>query len=165
MKKGNFVLKEAVPEDYDEYYKIRSEEGNLYWTGYEKPPDYEGFREWYKSRINDPHRHLYLLYVDDACAGSLNIDYYDDFAAIGYSVLKAYEGRGYATFMVKEAIRLVKEAKKQRGKISLIKAWIIHLNTGSIRVVEKNGFKVTDHKEKRKWFGREELYLEYAYEL
>lgn len=162
MTNIDLVLKKAEIQTYDEYYSIRSEKSNLYWTGYTTPPDYEKFFEWYKNRLEDTERDLYLLFAGEECVGSLNIDYYQEFAAIGYSVREAHEGKGYATHLVGQAIKIITLSKMTRKNLAQIKAWINHLNKGSIKVVLRNGFSMTDHSEMRKWFGNEELYLEFA---
>jgi RimJ/RimL family protein N-acetyltransferase len=155
---------QAEIKHYDDYYKIRSEEKNLYWTGYSSPPDYENFKEWFKQRLIDTDRFIYLMYARDVCLGSLHIDFYDDYAAVGYSVKAAHEGRGIGTNLVKEAVELVKFEKNMRVNLISIKAWINQSNVSSIKIVEKNGF-VSMNKELRKRFGINEVYFEYVLNL
>lgn len=165
MKEKNYVLREAELKDYDDYYLIRSEKNNLYWTGYEHPPDYQLFSQWFADRLKDPSRDIYLLFVNKECAGSLHIDYYDDEIFIGYSVKEKFAGKGYGTILVREAVNLSEKAKEGKNGIKYIRAWINSLNIASVKVVEKNGFSATQIKEVRKRFGNEELYLQYALKI
>tara|TARA_R110002050_G_scaffold109799_1_gene221300 strand:- start:16417 stop:16902 length:486 start_codon:yes stop_codon:yes gene_type:complete len=161
MSNSNLLLKEAKISDFDTYYLIRSEPTNLFWTGYKEPPNYQNFSIWYKERLRDNSRKLFLLYEGKHCVGSLNIDFYDGYAFIGYSVRENYEGKGFGTFIVKNAITFISE----RTNINSIKAWINFQNIGSIKVVEKNGFKRTTTSETRQRFGNEEPYFLYEIHL
>ncbi|MCK4921648.1 MAG: GNAT family N-acetyltransferase [Bacteroidales bacterium] len=162
MKSGEYLLIKATENNYDDYYKIRSEEKNLYWTGYEKAPQYENFKAWFVDRLNNPLRDIYLMYINEKCVGSLHIDFYDDNVAIGYSVMKSYEGKGIGTRLVEEAVKIAKLSKLEGKNILRVKAWINFQNVGSIKVIEKNGFHLTKDTELKKRFGKEELYYIYA---
>jgi RimJ/RimL family protein N-acetyltransferase len=161
MNEFNCKFELASEQNYDDYHKIRSEKKNLFWTGYEKPPDYEKFKQWYKNRINDPKKDLYLVYCDNQCVGSLNVDYYEGYVFIGYSVKEQHEGKGYGTFIVKNALEIV----KQKPEYQFVRAWINEKNIGSIRVVEKNGFYKTDVSEIRQRFGKNETFLMFEYKI
>lgn len=157
----NLFLKEVEVSDYANYYYIRSEKENLFWTGYDNPPHKERFFNWFKDRIADQHKHLYLLFDDKVCVGSLNVDFYDDYVAIGYSTITRYKGKGYATYLVGESIRIAREAKEKNPELKKVIAWINYQNEASIRVVEKNGFQKSETSEIRKRFGNEELYCQF----
>jgi RimJ/RimL family protein N-acetyltransferase len=157
----NLFLKEVEESDYENYYFIRSEKENLFWTGYNEPPHKENFFNWFKDRIVDQQKHLYLLFDDEVCVGSLNIDFYNDYVAIGYSTITRFKGKGYATYLVAESIRIANEAKERNPDLKRIIAWINYQNESSIRVVEKNGFQKSDITEIRKRFGKKELYYQF----
>ncbi len=157
----DLLLKEVDESDYENYYLIRSEKENLFWTGYDTPPHKERFFNWFIDRIADQQKHLYLLFDNEVCVGSLNVDFYDDYVAIGYSTLTNHKGKGYATYLVAEAIRIADEAKTGNPELKKIIAWINYQNQASIRVVEKNGFQKSDITETRKRFGNQELYYQF----
>lgn len=159
------MLQKAEPKHYDDYYHIRKEEKNMYWTGYTEAPDYEKFKQWFLKRIQDKNRLLYLLFEDGKCAGSLNIDYYPKYAAIGYSVKTGFEGKGLATKIVADSIQIIKKSIADRPDLERIIARINDKNTASIKVVLKNGFHKSHIKEMRKRFGKDELYHQYHFEL
>jgi RimJ/RimL family protein N-acetyltransferase len=161
----DYKVIKAGRENYDDYYKIRSEKHNLYWTGYENPPEYDTFFNWYEGRLDDINRDIYLMYIEGECAGSLHIDYYQGYAAIGYSVKTDFGGKGVGTLIVSEAVNIIKQAKKKRQGLSLIKAFIYHQNAASIKVVEKNDFERSEDIIMKSYFGKEEPYYEYFYEI
>jgi RimJ/RimL family protein N-acetyltransferase len=147
-------LKIAQLSNYEEFYAIRSEPNNLFWTGYDQAPDFESFKSWYANRLEDPNRRIYLLWEEDKCLGALNIDLYKGHAFIGYSIITNLQGQGLATFMVQQSEAIIAEIKS----INEVKAWINFQNVGSIKVCEKNGFYKSETTETRNRFGKEELY-------
>ncbi len=161
----NCKLELSSTENYDDYYLIRSEKKNLFWTGYSEAPDYNNFFNWYKNRTTDNDKDLYLLFNKKQCIGSLNIDYYSQFVYIGYSVKEEFEGKGYGTYLVDNAIKVITESRRFGDEKFLIKAWINYQNVGSIKVVEKNGFIKSDVTEIRKRFGKAEKYYEFVLEV
>jgi len=165
MDWNQYTLLKAQTDHYDDYFRIRSEEKNMHWTGYEKPPDYHAFRNWFTDRLKNPDRDIYLMYSEGHCVGSLHIDFYETYIDIGYSVMEAYEGKGFATSIVSEAVAIAKSEKTRRKKITTVKAWINAHNIGSIKVAEKNGFQLSENSEIRKRFGKEELYYEYTLQI
>ncbi len=154
------VFEEANLSNYDDYYAIRSEPTNIFWTGYSAAPDYEKFKQWYIERINDKEKFLYLVYHNNVCIGSLNIDIYSDHVMIGYSVKEEFQGKGYATCIVKKAKEII--FKNWKGKP--IKAWVSSKNIASIKVLEKNGFRRTETTEYRKRFGQDILFYLYKFQ-
>jgi RimJ/RimL family protein N-acetyltransferase len=164
-KKETVFVQKAKLEDYEDYLEIRSEKKNLFWTGYSNPPDYEKFKLWFNERINNPKRDIYLMYTNDGCLGSLHLDIYDEYIAIGYSIKEKYEGRGYASKLVKEAINICNLIKLQNRDIKLIIAWINQHNFASIKVAEKNGFKKSENTQLKMRFGNKEMFYKYTLKL
>ncbi len=169
---GVYAVRLAKPNDYEAYYGIRAEESNLFWTGYEKAPDYEGFRGWYLGRLDDSDRLLYLMFksIKGECMGSLNIDWNREkrLVAIGYSIKSEFENKGLGTYLVKQALELIeeqiKENKSYQNATEVI-AWINEHNKASQRVADKCGFKQSDGSELRIRFGKQERYYRYRYGL
>ena len=153
---NNIQIKLVELSDYDAYYDIRSEEKNLFWTGYDSPPNYTDFKNWFIERIASKSNNLFLAFNQKKeCIGSLNIDNHSEFFLIGYSVKEMYEGMGFATEIVRQAILKVQEISKDLP----IRAWVNYLNKGSMRVLEKNGFKKSPISEKRIRHGNLEEYI------
>lgn len=154
-------LKKIEKSDYEEYYKIRSEKKNLFWTGYEKAPDFENFKNFFNQRVIDINRNIYLLYIDEVCVGALHIDYYDDYATFGYSVKEKYEGKGIGHLFNAYTVNIIKMTKIERSNISRIIGWVNCNNKASIKILEKNGFIKSDKTEMRNHLGNQVLYFMY----
>lgn len=155
MNHQNLIFREALIEDYDDYYSIRAEKKNLLWTGYSNAPDYENFKNWFANRVNDPEKMLFVLYNENTILGSLHFDIYTDHGFIGYSIKEKFEGQGLATFLVAKAVLL----GANNTAIKEIRAWINEFNMGSQKVISKNGFTESDNSEIRSRFGKDEKYL------
>lgn len=151
---SNLSLRLATASDYDEYYQIRAEKNNLFWTGYENAPDFISFKGWYLNRLDDPSRNIYLVREDNEVLGALNIDIYPDYVFIGYSTLTKASGKGVASYMVSQVEKIISNQKE----IKSIKAWINSQNIASIKVCTKNGFQHSGITENRNRFGKMESY-------
>lgn len=151
---GKLSLQKSTKEHFEDYYEIRAEKKNLYWTGYEKISDKDAFYSHYKKRISDPYQALYMLYSENTCLGALNLYYKEEYTLIGYSIKTEAEGNGYATLMVKWAEKLIKGSQH----IQKLAAWINSENLASIKVCTNNGFHHSGITENRNRFGKVELY-------
>ena len=69
-------------------------------------------------------------------------------AGIGYESLPQYWGRGLMT----EAVRAVVACGHKRFDLNRIEAWTLAGNTGSDRVLEKNGFRFEGIQRQKGWF-------------
>ena len=46
-------LRKAEKSDFDFFYKIKSEETNIFWTGWDKKPEYVSLLNWYNKVIDE----------------------------------------------------------------------------------------------------------------
>ena len=93
-------LKLAKLDNYDEFYKLKSDKSNIYWTGWSNSPDYEKLKEFYYNVINNlktiKDRRIYLAYENDEVVGYVYIDYVDDDTfALSPAVHSKFQGKGY----------------------------------------------------------------------
>ncbi len=114
------------------------------------PPDLYGPRamQYALTQLDDPSEQgwsfWYLVTTDDACelAGICGFKGRPDQSGsveIGYSILSSYQRRGFATEAV---VRLVDWAFSHHNVHEVCAETLPHLSQ-SIRVLEKNGFKLT----------------------
>ena len=87
---------------------------------------------------NDERSYSWVMdaYGDDVVAGTIGAyDYDNNQIEVGFSVAKAWQGRGFAT----EALRAVLEYLTENEGISRVTAWCAADNVGSRKVLEKSG--------------------------
>ena len=93
---------------------------------------------------DDEHSYSWVMDMDGFLVGTIGAyDYNDDSIEVGYSVVKRWQGRGYAT----EALKKVLEYLTENEEISCVTAWCAAENAGSCRVLEKAGMRLV-HTEK-----------------
>lgn len=129
----------ATLEDYEVYYKIKCGYSDIYWNGFEKAPDKEGLKKSFESRLeNTPNilgsKVLFMIENDEGIpCGYIMFTYNETDVELGFSILEKYQGHGYGTMAVAEALKLL------RGR--LVFARIRPDNIPSQRCFEKNGFQ------------------------
>lgn len=163
MDSNDIELIETSKELYDEYYAIRSDRTDIYWNGYDSPPDYDSFKELYLSRLSSARftepedRRLYLIKLktdaDPKIVGFVQLIKHNDSVEIGYTVVGEYQRRGIAT----EALRLAIGLAKEHSKNVCVK--IRDDNIASQGVAKKNGFIPTRAAEPRYLSGGGTIFL------
>ena len=165
MNSSDIELIETSKELYDQYFAIRSDRTDIYWNGYDSPPDYDSFREIYLSRLSSARftepedRRLYLIRLktdaEPKTVGFAQLIKHSDSVEIGYTVVEEYQRRGIAT----EALRLAIELAKEHSENICVK--IRDDNIASQGVAKKNGFIPTSATEPRNSPGGVQCYSEY----
>ena len=138
------ILKLAKLDDFDEYYKLKSDESNIYWTGWSSKPDYDNLKKFFNKTITNiktnKDRRIYLAYEDNEIIGYIYIDYVDDDTfALSPAISSEYQGKGYG----KQIIGLgIKEGLNLGFKN--MEAYIREDNIASQKCFEYNGAHKTD---------------------
>ncbi len=137
-------LIETTSKDYEEYYKIRSCPGDVFWNGYDAPPDKESFRKLFNERTCErkfdkvEDRRIYLISFQENIVGFIQLIKRVNKIEIGYTVKEEYQGKGIATLALEKVIPI---AKQYESSISLR---IRDDNISSQKVALKNGFVRTE---------------------
>ena len=64
----NFTV--AKMDNFDDFYKLKSEPNNIFWSGFDSAPNYESFKEHYKKELERKDRTIIFLYIplcQDSC--------------------------------------------------------------------------------------------------
>ena len=145
----DIILKPALETDYEEYYKVRSCPGDVYWNGYEEKPDKEKFKYGFLKRLGNARfeapedRRNFLIQLrknesEVVTIGFVQLIKREDGIDIGYTVIEEYQGQGYATRALQMGILLAKQHDLR------IYVQIRDDNIASQRVAKKCGFIRTD---------------------
>ena len=43
----------AAPEDFEFFYQLKCEPSNIFWTGFDTPPERTSFQKWYERIIQN----------------------------------------------------------------------------------------------------------------
>ena len=109
-------------------------------------------------KINDC-RVLYKIVTTDGMQGDISLIYYPEFDhyRIGYSLKKSAWGKGLTTVCINKAL----DYFFNNFSIDKVETYVDPENTGSSRVLEKNGFKLLDKKivtESYRWDEANEIF-------
>jgi len=139
----HLVLRRYRPEDADALYQYLGKDPEMFqysgWNPYETP---EMTRETVKRFItsySDDHFYGWVIDSEDVLIGTIGAyDLEEDHIEVGFSIVKACWGRGYAT----EALKRVLEYLTGNEGIPCVTAWCAVENIGSRRVLEKAGMQL-----------------------
>lgn len=119
-------LEKARPDEFEEYYAIKCEDFNLYWTAgnYSKPPR-DNLKRFYDKCMackdnEQVRKEIYFIKVDEGeIAGYIYLDIQGEVLDIPISVKKSFTGKGIAKQAILQGMRIAKELgfKRAVGKI------------------------------------------------
>ena len=137
------TLRRYCPEDAEELYRRFGTNPEMYrYSGWNPYATLEMARRTVQGFIDsydDEHVYAWVMDVDDVLIGTIGAyDLRDGCIEVGYSVVPAWQGRGYAT----EALKKVLAYLTENEKIPCVTAWCAAENAGSRRVLEKAGMKL-----------------------
>ena len=136
------ILRRYRPEDADELYRYLGTDPEMYeYSGWNPYATLEMARETVQGFIDsydDDHTYSWVMDIDDVIVGTIGAyDYKDNQIEVGFSVVKGWQGRGFAT----EALKKVLEYLTENEGIPCVTAWCAAENIGSQRVLEKAGMQ------------------------
>ena len=148
LRTGRLVLRRYRPEDAAALYRNLGSDPAMYqYSGWNPYATLEMAQETVNRFIEsyrDEHTYSWVIDVDDVIFGTIGAyDYEDDRIEVGFSIIRACWGRGYAT----EALKAVLEYLTENEGISCVTAWCAAENIGSRRVLEKSGMKLVSAAE------------------
>ena len=140
LRTERLILRRYRPEDADDLYRHLGTDPAMYrysgWNPYATPEMAQETVRRFIDSYRDEHFYGWVLDADDVLFGTIGAyDYRDDRIEVGFSVVRACWGRGYAT----EALKAVLLYLTENEGISCVTAWCAAENIGSRRVLEKAG--------------------------
>jgi len=141
----SIYYKPATKELFEDFYFLKSDNNNMYWTGHTSKPNPSDLKNWFSKQLLNEERDIYLFYkIKEACVGYLYVDFLDSgIVEIAYGIHEDFIGRGLGTNLIHQSIEIIRTNYPEIIKIT---AWVISDNVGSIEILLKNSFKVTGVK-------------------
>ncbi len=141
---GMIKLAVAKKEDFEDYYKIRCGESDIFWMGFDGPPERDVMEKVFDARSEgasfekNSDKRIYMVKAKDKNVGFVQFSLTEEGIELGYSILDEEQGKGYGSAALSEAVKLA----------SGIRSWVIAEirddNEASKRVIEKAGLKPTE---------------------
>ena len=143
LRTDRLVLRRYRPEDAAALYRHLGSDPAMYqYSGWNPYATLEMAQETVNRFIEsyeDERAYSWVIDVDGVLYGTIGAyDFEDDRIEVGFSIIRAGWGRGYAT----EALKKVLEYLTEDEGISCVTAWCAAENIGSRRVLEKSGMKL-----------------------
>lgn len=145
MNNNILSLEQATFADFDDYLRLKSEDSNIYWSGFNSPPDHDKLLEHYLAALSSSSRKIYFLKESRVVLGYLYMDYLSDKRTVelAYGISEYQAGRGLAKVMLTLGLDMLSD------DINKQIAWIAEMNIASIKTVEALGFGNTEDIEYR----------------
>jgi RimJ/RimL family protein N-acetyltransferase len=141
----HLILRRYRPDDAGQLYEClgADPEMNKYsgWNPYASPEMAQETVRRFIDSYNDERSYSWVMDAngDDVVAGTIGAyDYDNNQIEVGFSVVRAWQGRGFAT----EALKKVLEYLTENEGICRVTAWCASENTGSRKVLEKSGMQL-----------------------
>lgn len=139
------ILRRYRPEDAEQLYLYLGSDPDMYkysgWNPYATPEMAQDTVSRYIDSYDHDHVYSWVMDVDDVVVGTIGAyDYEDDHIEVGFSVVRGWQGRGFAT----EALTKILEYLTENEGISCVTAWCAAENEGSKRVLEKSGMHLVN---------------------
>lgn len=143
----HLVLRRYRPDDADQLYQQFGIDSEMYkysgWNPYATPEMAKETVQRFIDSYKDEHSYSWVMDAngDDVVAGTIGAyDYENGKIEVGFSVGRAWQGRGFAT----EALKIVLEYLTENERIPCVTAWCAAENTGSCKVLEKAGMQLVN---------------------
>jgi len=139
------ILRRYRPEDAEQLYLYLGSDPDMYkysgWNPYATPEMAQETVSMFIDSYDGEHVYSWVMDVEDVVVGTIGAyDYEDDHIEVGFSVVRGWQGRGFAT----EALTKILEYLTENEGISCVTAWCAAENEGSKRVLEKSGMQLVN---------------------
>lgn len=143
-------LSDFNEENFEEFYNIKCEKENIYWTNYLNTPNRSEFYNWCKKQLKNENRKILIAKNIDnnTVLGYGYIDFIEgkkDVIEISYAISSKVMGQGLGKDFVK---LLVKYCTENYKKVETVEAWVLNDNKRSQRCLLSNNFKETNEAKK-----------------
>lgn len=137
------TLRLAEKDDFDFFYKLKSEASNIFWTGHDSPPDREGLQKYFDNILAHQDeklaRKIYVILYNNSPAGTIYLipSKVPGEIDIAPAVSDIYRGKGIAG----KAYNIGLDMAKKMGFCKLVGS-VREDNVSSIRLLSSCGAQV-----------------------
>lgn len=111
---GQITIKPSTIDDFEDYYQIKCGDSDIYWMGFSSAPQRETLYSCFLTRLGDKPFHqigdkrIYMIQRDRQSVGYIQFSLEEEGLRFGVSMDGRFQGKGYATAGMEEAIRIAK---------------------------------------------------------
>lgn len=142
---NSVLIRKACIDDFDSFYKIKSEDNDMAWSGHAGRPDYDHLFNFYAKILNGEHcreeRTIYVIEVDGEFAGYMYMDKIDkNNFQLSIGVSESFSGKHVARTSLSKLMNELRELNQQTN----FTAWIRIDNLASLKAFQAAGFVKTN---------------------
>lgn len=132
--------------DFEDFYFLKCDEENIYWSGHKNKPDKYKLKTWFEQQLERKDRIIFIANnkINNDVIGYLYIDIVgenNNIMETGHGVYSKYKAKGIGTQIINFALNYTKENLEFVDEVN---GWILENNIGSIKNVIKNGYIKTN---------------------
>lgn len=166
----DLIFSKCDENNFHDFYILKCDEGNIYWTGHKNAPAKEKLKRWYLDQLTRDDRIMFIVKSDEYCDEPIGYLYLDitgsdkDVIETGHGVNSKFKGAGIGTRIIKFAIDYTTSNLRF---INRIDGWIASVNIGSIKNVLKNGYSESNETKKMffEGFNKDVIMRKYFYTI
>ena len=100
----------ADSDNFDDFYKLKSEPNSIFWSGFDSAPNYDSFKKHYKKELAREDRTIIFLYIDNRIAGYIAINFVkkNKTTETAHGVLSSFSGQGVGKKLIAFAVEYSK---------------------------------------------------------
>ncbi|GKX65528.1 GNAT family N-acetyltransferase [Inconstantimicrobium mannanitabidum] len=142
-------LEKLIIDDFEDYYNLKCEKQNIFWTNNLEKPNKEKLFQWFTEQMGNKNRVILgLKYIENRrVIGYVYLDFVgakSELIELSYALSEEYINRGLGTRIVGLAINYCRDTYISVKKIQ---CWVLEDNVRSRKCLINNGFiKKEDEK-------------------
>lgn len=160
------VLREAQLEDFEHYFKIKSDPENVKWSGFQNPPPYQALEVRYKAFFEDKDQALLLFEANGVVVGYVNLHLVLDEQAVetSHGSLFNHGISGLGVKMLRMTVKYIEDNDIYPDAKNML-GWVAEDNIASLQNILRNGYKSTGESDTRIIDGKPKVFKKYLKEL
>ena len=132
------TLHPATVDDFAQFFRLRCDVENIFWSGFDSPPAWIDLAEWYNRQLApDSGKTIYVAEVAGRIVGYAYANWRDDTVETALAVDQAETGKGWGREILRQLCSILSGAAVS----SPIEAWIFPQNVASTKAHEAAGYR------------------------
>ncbi|MES2681196.1 MAG: GNAT family N-acetyltransferase [Bacteroidota bacterium] len=129
--------------DLERLFEMKSQNSDVYWSGYTTAPDKKKFAEWYNEQLKRSDRKIWLvreMQNSEITVGYLYLTFENQSVYLSHGVKEEYAGKSIGSAIINYATNICLTFYPEYN----IESWIIEPNVASVNTFLKNSFRKTE---------------------
>jgi RimJ/RimL family protein N-acetyltransferase len=129
--------------DLGSLFEMKSQNSDVYWSGYTAAPDKKKFAEWYAGQLRRDDRKIWLvrdIQNKNTSLGYLYLTFENQSVYLSHGVKEEHAGKSIGSAIINYATNICLTFYPEYN----IESWIVEPNVASVNTFLKNSFRKTE---------------------